>query len=247
MAHAQYLLGGAPPLWQPPRIVRVFKGPCPVPLAQAPEFEASINQAKDEDGRNSARGVVIAAVHDGNVAFPRAASDYYELWYPPLHIGDIAPVLGERYRVQAVSGDAEGRSASIQLLRLPDPEGPAVPKAASVSKGTYAFLFENGDGNALHYTRFRADFVPAGKHADGDKCAAVTIRVGTHSVWVKIPDGKRLERRPPRTQTARVGDLLRIGDAWHRVRNIVPPDRENHVIGWFEIDQKAERMGDEGK
>jgi hypothetical protein len=235
------------PRWQPPRVVSISKGHRPVGIAGATEFEAWINQVEAEQGKQFGRGVAIFADRDGNLAFPRAVSDFFEAWYPDLYEGDILPLLGEIYRVQGMSGDPDARSASIQLLRLPNPESPAIPDGVQTLKGTYAFPFESGGRSRLHYVRFKVAFRSRGVGGPGEERPTITVSVPNHEVWVPIPRGKRLEKRPPRTQTVHVGDLLRIGDAWHRVRNIVPPDRENHVIGWFEIDQKPERMGDDGK
>ena len=232
-------LAGEGPTRTLPRMFHITREHRPFPMRGAPEFQAFVDQVGRDDRKDYARGVFITAEYDGNAQFPNARSDGYHVWYPDLRVGDIVPILGNVYRVTGMSGTSEPdlRGTSIGFLRLPDPEGPAVPAGVTVTKGTYAFPFGVSGGSRLHHAPFTASYVEESQ-SDGRKRPAARIQIQAHSAIVADPaKGKRKVERPGQVLTVRVGEILRFGELGHRVRNIVPPDSEKQVIGWIEIDQ----------
>ena len=102
----------------------------------------------------------------------------------------------------------------VELRRLAEEQW---PPGVSVERDSYVFPV-TGFGK-LYGAKLLVKRVFAPKEHDRPPVAEIEIRL----------------RGKSDSETVRVGDHVRIADFAHKVRNIVPPDPKDQVIGWVEL------------
>jgi len=198
-------------------------------------FAGSISAVDVHRGKLYAYGADLSpAGYLRGKPWERAGAEGYHVAYPPLREGDIVPVGRGIYRVEEVS------STRVTLrLTLLDPKD--VPAGVSLGRNSYVYpLYEPvaSDGRAmsvsdakLHDCYLNVSWILRPRLNPDVPVAVIDTCVPMHperGAW----KGYKIMR----PQTVRAGDILKIGDFRHRVRNIVPPDPEHQVIGWVELD-----------
>jgi hypothetical protein len=163
-------------------------------------------------------GTLASAFYDARELGPDVMVDYAD-----LEEQDILPLFGYLYRVSGIIGD---RSIGFQWVGNHFRQGitfepGSFPIPLCRKKLAYTFGMAR-----LHDTDVFVEKIE--RREQRDKGAAVAeIRL--------VPF-----RRPGSVETVHVrpGDVLTIGKAAHKVRNVVPRDPKLHVIGWVELDPK---------
>lgn len=200
-------------------------------------FGGALNAVRWNDGKRYAVGVEVwIACDQWDSPWARARADGYEAEYPPLREGDIVPVGRGLYRVE---GD-DGTQGSVEL-RLLDPK--EVPAGVNLGRNSYVYplyepVYVDGtlrayplDMGMLHDCHLNVTWIIRPRLTPDVPVALIDVAVPSHAERTAfLKDGWM------RPQTVRAGDVLKIGDFRHRVRNIVPPDPEHQVIGWVELD-----------
>ena len=210
-----------------PRIV-IQRDVRPMPVSLS--ADGWVDGVYEEKGKQFARGVFIQQMRDVGERYPRGKSDALRVNYPDLYIGDIVPLMGGFYRVLGMSGT--GRGASLAFGRL---EADEILDSWKCSKATYAFLLGSG-GGWLHGARFMATIAD---RREDEASAKPAVRLKIYpSVWAV---NGRAVSRPGSTQIVHVGDLVKLGEAEHRVVSIVRPEMKKQIVGWFEIHQTPEK------
>ncbi len=172
----------------------------------------------DEAGGMPHGKVSFSAIQDDeNSPFPHAESHGYEMTISRISSGDILPALGSLYRVGALSGvSPDAQRMSVEFHRLHEQKWPPGIRVASDS-----YVVSVAGHTRLHGQELRVKSVSAA--TSDSRPAAAEIGIGPNQASLRY-------------KTVRVGDLMAIGEFAHKVRNIVPPDAKQHVVGWVELD-----------
>jgi hypothetical protein len=160
--------------------------------------------------------------------------------YPRLRIGDIAPLFGSLYRVEEIKdlGEPKGpRGKDWMSMRLV--EAKSLPPRISLQQRSIAILL----GQAGASTSFNSYSVVVNVDAKLEQADAGGSRGLVAELKITENDS-----RPPAAPMrgisvteitvvkVRRGDTVTIDKHPMIVRNIVPRDEKQHVIGWIELD-----------
>lgn len=196
-----------------------------IPLPVVPGFVGIPGSyARGPGGTVCRTGVCLFAVDDERAIFAEAGEHRYQIRFPRLTAGDIVRVLDGFYRVDTLYSSSTSRPA---FVRLADTELPAGTRAMP---STYAFPL--GGGGGLHGVELN---LPAACPTNDGGNIAITARLSPRAA--DVPAALR-------EQTVSAGDVLWFGGQGHRVRQIVPPNPEQKLIGWMDIAQKALHEGE---
>ena len=190
----------------------------------------------DHSGAGWIKPSVSSAIDGKKVACLRLCGVHYSTGFIDVHESDILPIVLGVYQVEQMTtgrvvANSSGRVRCRLLSALPDgvkttPNAYAFPFHSLKSKHVYAH-------STLHGVDFRGEFVPAKK----GESISVHVRV-------QEPTDRKNEYGGPEIECVeselRVDDFLKIRNHSFKVVNIVPPDPESHVIGWFEINIEPE-------
>ena len=178
--------------------------------------------------------------------------------YPGLRVGDIAPVFGRLCRVDHIEvvdvprpeeekgkPPGEGQLIHLDWMRVCPVDRKGLPPGLDFREGDLAVplerpgkaWFHGGGGDvAFHLGLVTVALAKAESAAVGDpRGPAAEVKVRTMGPVFRTRDGSHV---PPKVTNARVrrGDVLTIDGRAYQVRNIVPRDTKQHVIGWIELD-----------
>jgi len=191
------------------------------------------------------------------------------VYFPPLTVGDIVPAFGALYRVSDIvdlgsPDELKGKDLSDPKnvppgtllhrgwMTMALAEKPGLPQGLTFEEGSIAVpLIEEGtelnpkDGKGIAGASFHFDRSSAGmrvKIAQGavgnarEPAAEVDVRAqdfaGAHPKGVNLP--VRISNA-----TVRRGDVLPIEGLRYKIRNVVPRDPKQHIIGWIELEPAA--------
>jgi hypothetical protein len=148
--------------------------------------------------------------------------DFY-VEYPDLLEGDVAAFFGMIYRVDSVGGD--GNTSHMVVKRVPADK---LPRGLGLSWDSIVVpLSKDGRGlTKMHDAIVRVESIAAPAKGGGKATAKVSVRYSSG-------EGKGLFDLEA---SVKVGDVVLLRKAGHRVRAIVPADAKTKVIGWVELD-----------
>jgi len=180
---------------------------------------------------NLSRTLVFAG--DYEIA-PGSARMRYWFHLKDVTKGSVLPFGHAIYRVADIP-----RTSAVSLNRIDNPQdGISVTHDAYVLPLRLASEGLNSDpgypsyfNNTVFYSFYGGD--------KKDKSPTVQIQPINHLMkrlhWPLIKDGTQ--------QVAHIGDWLQFGEYEFRVVNIVPPDPEQKIAGWFELDKDPKLVG----
>jgi hypothetical protein len=207
------------------------------PIIQAePPLEKKLviynQQYKSSDFNKIASLTLTRREPNGTTVFSVAVNPPY-LWrrlggagltHYPLTYKDIVPMFGQLYRVR-IAGITH-----MELDWIPDEKAPESLRPALVSliiplcnrrSGNSQFIYRTATGQEQRVKLIVLAIAP-GKE-DEEPTAQITFD----------------DPRNPPSATIRRGDTMEFGHKHWRVRNIVPYQPEQHIIGWVELEQIA--------
>jgi hypothetical protein len=193
------------------------------PAARGPWLEGAYTA---KDGTRYAHGALL----DGRIGRDRTIAAI--VTYPDLYVDDIVPVWDYLYRVTEIVDSGEPKGVlGRDSVGLEWVENRKLPRGITFQPGSFAVpLTYNGEGGGAMYNN--AVDVLKIEPSKAGAVAEITV-VGNSKSTVRV----------------RAGDVLTIGKARHKIRNVVPRDKKTHVIGWVEIDPdplKEEKTLDKG-
>jgi hypothetical protein len=149
--------------------------------------------------------------------------DFY-VEYPDLLEGDVAAFFGMIYRVDSVGG--RGKTSHMAVKRVPADK---LPRGLGLSWDSIVVpLSKDGRGlTKMHDSIVRVESIAAPVKEGGKAAAKILVSYSTDVEGEGLFD---LEA------SVKVGDVVLLRKAGHRVRAIVPADAKTRVIGWVELD-----------
>lgn len=160
--------------------------------------------------------------------------------YPDLRVGDIMPALGSLYRVDGITdlGQPKGTKGKDRMT-VSHAEPKTLPSGLSFQQRSVAIpLDHDGRGGTIFnsyavVTQITAKLEHAGKTDNRDAIATLNI-LESGPAPAGSPHGTSVSKTTK--VKVRRGDTVTIDKHPMKVRNIVPRDPKQHVIGWVELD-----------
>jgi hypothetical protein len=193
-----------------------------------PDIEGMAGVSSEHMGSRTVSGIAFRFRRDLDDMYPTALQDKYSVYLPPRKQGERVRILGKSYKVVAISDPTAFPHCTVRLAGEDrDYVHPRVDSSL-----TYDIPID--DSGARVATLHQSDIhvaVPAKKVTPG---SLPNVR------WIQfyspLAVGDRIVQRYS-VQTVHAGQILKIGDKYHRLTAINLPNNDDGLYGWCEISQ----------